>query len=186
MESPRTKSPAGYSAEDAALADRLIAEKYDTLQDIARAKRRRANVGDTMRTCDLLHESWLRLDGKREWRSEEHFIRAATLAMRHVIIDYARRKLAAKRGGGAEHESYDNEATFPEFAETPDEVIVIGQLMERLEAINPRWMLIVDARYFAGMTEEETADALALSPRTVRRDWKAARTWMGKQMGVSA
>ncbi|MEL7188060.1 MAG: ECF-type sigma factor [Pseudomonadota bacterium] len=176
---------ASYNDNDRALAERIIAENYDTLIDIARAKRRRADLGDTLQTSDLLHECWLKLDGKRQWNSEEHFIRAAVLAMRHVIIDHLRRRKADKRGGGSKAETLDEERAFPEFSETPEQLLQIGQMMEKLEASNPRWMRIVDARYFAGMTEDEAAGALNISARTVRREWRNAREWIGEQLGVA-
>lgn len=177
----------GYTPEDANLAQRLVAENYETLLAIARSKRRRAGIGETLRTTDLLHESYLKLDGASEWRSEEHFIRAATLAMRHVIVDYARRKLSDKRGGGGAIESFDEERdSLPEFSESPEDLLAINALMAQLADANPRWMRVVDARYFAGMTEDEAAHNLSVSPRTVRRDWKAARGWIAQRMGVAA
>ena len=183
---PNEKPIPAYSEADFALADRLLEENYDRLMDIARSKRRRANVGETLRTIDLLHECWLKLDGKTEWRGEEHFIRAATLAMRHVIIDYVRRKQADKRGGSAATEPLEEQWMLPEFSESPEQLLQIGDMMTRLESVNPRWMRVVDARYFAGMTEEEAAASLSVSARTVRREWQSAREWIGKQMGVVA
>ena len=163
----------------------MVSEHYELLVTIARAKRRRAGFGATMSTSDILHESYLKLDGSPGWRSSEHFIRAATLAMRHVIVDHARRKLSQKRGGGAVHLEIDEaEGLLPEFGETPEEIVAIAELLKKLEATNPRWMRIVDARYFSGMTETETADALGLSDRTVRRDWQEVRAWIAEQMGI--
>lgn len=177
---------APYSEQDRSLAAALVEQHYDRLTEIARSKRLRAGVGDTMRTTDLLHDSWLRLEKGDGWQSDEHFIRAATLAMRHAIIDYARRKQAEKRGNGQRAETLDPDMVLDGFSETPEQVVAIGQLMERLEAANPRWMRIVDARYFAGMTEDETAEVMRLSTRTVRREWQAARSWIGRQLGVVA
>lgn len=175
----------GYSPEETALAEQLVVENYETLVQIARAKRRRAQLGDTLLTTDLLHESYLKLNGQRLWRSSQHFICAATLAMRHVIVDHARAKLSQKRGQGAVHVSLeDSEHLMPEFSERPEEILAIAELLERLARENPRWVRIIDSRYFGGMTEAETAVVLSLSERTVRRDWRQARAWLAAQLGV--
>ena len=179
------ENPLGYSGAECEIADRLVRENYGLLVEIARAKRRRARFSDTMCTTDILHESYLKLDGKAGWRSTEHFIRSAALAMRHVIVDHARRRLAAKRGGGQHPLPLDEADPFlPEFNETPEEILAIADVLQQLETHNPRWMRIVDARYFSGMTEEETARMLNLNARTIRRDWQAARAWIYSQLEV--
>ncbi len=175
-----------YSEDEVRTATQLVEENYDLLARMARAKRRRANMSDTMSTIDILHESFLKLNGQVLWHSSEHFVRSAALAMRHVIIDHARRRMAQKRGSGAVRLNYeDMENLMPEYSESPEDIVAIARLLEKLETLNPRWMRIVDARYFAGMTETETAQMLALSERTVRRDWKEAREWIAQQLGVT-
>ena len=163
------------------LAAQLVTENYDRLIRIARQRRRRAGVGDTLRTEDIVHESFRKLDGDQHFVDSDHFMHAATLAMRHIIVDYARKKLAAKRGGGQGHAETDVDG-LPEYSESPEELAAIGDLLERLEQENPRWMRIVDARYFAGFTETETAALLGVSDRTVRRDWTDARAWLAERM----
>ena len=168
-------------------AEALIADHYDALIRIARAKRRRTGLGDTVSTVDLLHEAYVRIGGKTLFADGNHFIRAVNLAMRHVIIDHARRKLADKRGGGQGMVTLDERTPIlPEFSETTEELVGIGQLLRALEACNPRWLQVVDARYFGGMTEDETANVLGISPRTVRRDWTDARQWLAQRMGLAA
>lgn len=175
-----------YSTDEKSVADKLISEHYDLLMRVARTKRRRMNVNDTLSTTDILHETYFKLSDKSNWVSSEHFVRCAALAMRCVIVDYARKKLTIKRGNGAVKISIeDSDALLPEFSETPEEIVGISRLLEKLSTKNPRWMRVVDARYFSGMTENETAEALGMSPRTVRRDWQAARDWMGQQLQVS-
>lgn len=175
-----------YSTDEKSVADKLISEHYDLLMRVARTKRRRMNVNDTLSTTDILHETYFKLSDKSNWVSSEHFVRCAALAMRCVIVDYARKKLTNKRGNGAVKISIeDSDALLPEFSETPEEIVGISRLLEKLSTKNPRWMRVVDARYFSGMTENETAEALGMSPRTVRRDWQAARDWMGQQLQVS-
>jgi len=175
----------GYSTEEKALADDLISQHYDELMKIARARRRRSVKSDTLGTVDVLHDSFMKLDRTRTWSSREHFINAAALAIRHVIIDHARRKKALKRGEGISPITYDGDSVLlPEFWETSEQMIQISHLMEKLQLENPRWMRIVDARYFCGFTEAETARILNMSERTVRREWQYARAWMANKMGV--
>lgn len=172
-----------YGAREKDLAARLVSEHYDTLVRIARAKRRRSNLGSTYSTTDLLHEAFARLGGRDDYTSAPHFIRACILAMRHVIIDNARRKLCEKRGAGTVAIPIEDAAGWlPEFSETPEELVEIADLLAKLEEANPRWLRVVDARYFAGMTEAEAAATLGLSERTVRRDWRDARDWLAERM----
>ncbi len=173
-----------YGASERNLASALIEKHYEELILLARRRRRRANVGETMRTEDIVHESFLKLGQDSSWDSDKHFLCAASLAVRHVIVDYARSKLTAKR----DRQRIDNEADvemLPEYSESPEELVAIGNLMEQLEEANPRWAKIVDARYFAGMTEGETADMLDVSDRTVRRDWTDARAWLAERVGAA-
>jgi RNA polymerase sigma factor (TIGR02999 family) len=129
----------------------------------------------------------VRIGGETLFDDGAHFIRAVNLAMRHVIIDHARRKLADKRGGGANAVTLDDRSgLLPEFSETPEELVGIAQLLRALEACNPRWLKVVDARYFGGMTEDETASVLGVSARTVRRDWTEARQWLAERIGLAA
>lgn len=172
-----------YSEKERELASELFQDNYDDLVVIARARRRRSNRDQTLSTIDILHESFIRLNKTKRWESREHFINATALAIRHVIIDYARRKKAAKRNGVKV--SNDTEL-LPEYWESSEQIIQISELMEKLNTQNSRWMRIVDARYFCGFTEDETAEILKLSPRTVRRDWHSARAWMAEKMDVTA
>jgi len=173
---------ANYDETECDIASRLFAQHYDALARLARGRRRRSNVADTMMTEDILHESFLKLGQDKTWKDDKHFLCAASLAIRHVIVDHARRKLTAKR----QHERVDDpEAAeqIEEYGESPEELVAIGELMTQLESARPRWARIVDARYFAGMTEEETAEMLEVSDRTVRRDWTDARAWLAERVG---
>lgn len=183
MPSDEARAPDAYQPEEREIADGLVSEAYDALLRIARAKRRRAGFSDTMLTEDVLHESFLKLSGKTAWRSQEHFLRTASLAMRQVIVDHARKQLSIKRGAGQSAVPLEEADGFlPEFAERPEEIVILNDLLTQLEGENPRWLRVVDARYFAGMTEAETAAVLGLSERTVRRDWQAARDWLAQKM----
>ncbi len=183
MDAAITHGAGAYSASCQENADRLFAENYDLLLRIARARRRRARLSDTMSTSDILHESFLKLNGQPAWRSTDHFRRTVSLAMRQVIIDHARKKLSQKRGGAWRRAPIEAaETLFPEFSETPEQIVMISSLLERLAAKNADWLQIVDARYFAGLTEDETAEMLGLSTRTVRRRWAAARAWIADML----
>lgn len=172
-----------YDEDEQSLARQLFQENYDELVVIARARRRRSNRNQTLSTIDILHESFIRLNKSRTWETRDHFVNAAALAIRNVIIDYARRKNASKRSNCAKSVSRPEEAgLMPEFWETSEQIVQISHLMDKLKTQNSRWMRVVDARYFCGFTEDETAGILKLSPRTVRRDWQDARAWMADKM----
>lgn len=169
---------------DKTQADALVAVHYETLKKIARAKRRRAGGNQTMLTTDLLHESWIKLRNHGQWQSEQHFIRTAALAMRQVLINSLKAKLTQKRGEGAAHIPYDDiKDCLPEFKESPEQILMINDLLERLGAVKPRFAELVDLRFFSGFTESETASILGVTDRTVRRDWKMAKTWLSVEMG---
>lgn len=174
---------AGYTDEEKAIASEFVKNSYEVLMALARKSRRRANFNDTMMTDDILHEAYLKLSGKTVWQSQEQYIRTANLAIRQVIVDHARKKMALKRGGMQGNlPDQEGESVLPEYNETPEQIIVLNDLLERLELKQPRLSVIVDARYFAAMTESETATALGLSERTVRRDWQLAKTWLAGKM----
>lgn len=171
-----------FKARETADVDALVTEHYDTLKEIARAKRRRAHAGMTMLTTDLLHESWLKLRKQKAWNDEAHFVNTAALAMRQVLVNYARSKLTDKRHApnGELREGLDD--ILPEFREGPEEIVAISDLLDKLAKANHRMARVTILRYFAGFTEEETAKALNITSRTVRRDWTMARAWLGAQM----
>lgn len=173
-----------YATIEVEKAADLFARHYDELLDIARRKRRRTGQGDSLLTVDLVHASFIRLTGG-EWQNDKHFLAAVTLAIRHTIIDHARSKLSRMRGAGDLRTFDEGAALLPEYNETPEEILMIADLLEAMAATRPHWQRIVDARYFFGLTEEETASALGLSVRTVRREWKAARQWLGEQLKVN-
>ena len=175
-----------YDAGEQRIAVELFEQHYDTLKSVARERRRRMGASDSLRTVELLHEAFLKMEGRdKSYQDAQHFLRSAALAMRHVIVDHARRKLAQRRGSGVAPVEYEEE-TMGEFGETPEQIVAISDLLDTLGAENPRWLRIVDARYFAGLTEVETADMLGVSDRTVRRDWVAARAWLAERLDVAA
>ncbi len=178
------KEETGFTRpRDKAQADALVEVHYETLKKIARAKRRRVGGNQTMQTTDLLHESWLKLRNHGKWHSEQHFMCTAALAMRQVLINSLKAKLTQKRGEGATHVPYEDiKDCLPEFNETPEQILIINDLLERLGAVKPRFAELVNLRFFSGFTESETAGILGVTDRTVRRDWKMAKTWLSVEM----
>lgn len=174
-----------YSAPEATVAARLVGEHYDLLIRIVRSKRRRAGwAGEIWHANDFMYEGFARLKRRDDFASGPHFLRACILDMRHVVIDYARRRARDKLGAHIAHVPLDEvESWLSESSETPEELVAIAALLDELERINPLWLSMVDARYFGGITETEAALALGMSKRTVRRDWHDACHWLATRLG---
>jgi RNA polymerase sigma factor (TIGR02999 family) len=168
------------SASVRALADDLVPIFYDELRRVAQRERARVGAGETLQTTVLVNETYLKLRGARGWNDEAHFLRAAALAMRHVLVNQAESWRAAKRGAGAIHLPLTAAAEIPE--PQADSVIEINEALERLASQSPRLAQVVECRYFAGFDEPTTAKALNISERTVRRDWTLARAWLQREL----
>lgn len=163
--------------------DRLIPPIYDELKRMAHAQLAREGGPRTLQTTALVHEAWLKLvDGSRVGRrGRAYFFGAAARAMRQVLVDHARRAGALKRGGDRVVETLDEGAgRVDAFAA---ELLDLHRALERLEAIGPRQARVVECRYFGGLSVEETAEALEVSPRTVKSDWAMARAWLYRELG---
>jgi RNA polymerase sigma factor (TIGR02999 family) len=181
MSGESEKDPQGSGAVDRADTDRLIPQVYQQLKAIARRERVRLSGGETLATTALIHETWLRLAEANGFESRAHFLRTAAIAMRQILIDRVRAQLAAKRGAGAEKVALEE---IPDFVvEDEGTVLAVHDALERLAAVNPRLVRIVECRFFAGYSESETGEALGISERTVQRDWAMARAWLRKEMG---
>jgi RNA polymerase sigma factor (TIGR02999 family) len=166
-----------------ALADELVPLFYDELRRIARRVRAKVGGGATLQTTALVHETYFKLRSARGWSDDLHFLNAAALAMRHVLVNHATAGVTAKRGSGARHLSL----TAAEQMGTDDEEMVVNlnEALVRLAEQSPRLAQIVECRYFGGYSEEVTARALQISERTVRRDWALARAWLHRELQVS-
>jgi RNA polymerase sigma factor (TIGR02999 family) len=163
--------------------DRLLPIVYDELRSLARAQLRNENPGHTLGATALVHEAYIRLSKRSEIApgDRSHFFAIAAQAMRRVLIDHARIRGAQKRGSGKVALSLDNAGALL----TDDgsgELLIIDEALERLAAANPRAAQVVERRFFAGLTLDETADSLALSKKTVQRDWTLARAWLQKEI----
>jgi len=167
---------------DPAALDRLYPVVYERLQQIAHAHLRGAPAGHTLSTTALVHEAYVKLvDAERiEWQDRAHFLALSSRAMRHILIDYARRHSAAKRGGDLRRVALDAEqVAVTERAET---LVVLDEALSRLAGFNARMAEVVEHRFFGGLTEEETARMLGVTDRTVRRDWIKARGWLQQEL----
>ena len=159
--------------------DARFREVYAELHRIARRHRARWNGNDTLNTTAIVHEAYLKMSGGG-YASRAHFLAVAAKAMRHVLIGYAERQGAQKRGGGERPLPLDEARLVPE--DRTEEVAALGEALRRLEAVDPRAARVVECRFFAGLSIEETAAALDVSERTVTRDWSTARAWLYGQL----
>jgi RNA polymerase sigma-70 factor (ECF subfamily) len=163
---------------DADAVERLVALAYDTLHRLAELHLRRERPDHTLSPTALVHEAWLRLvdQTRADLRDRAHFFAVASRAMRRVLVDHARRGLALKRSPVAAAPTLDLAgASADEWAVT---MIALDDALGRLVAVEPRLAQIVELRFFGGLTEEESAEALGISARTVHRDWLRARAWL--------
>ena len=168
---------------------RLFAMVYDKLREIARIQRRRQPSTETLNTTALVHEAYIKLFGSqsRDFNDRAHFMAVAATAMRQILISHARRNAAAKRGGGQAPATFEEveraletEASFA--APTADAVLALDRALEQLHQHSQRQAQIVECRFFGGMSIEDTAVALGVSPATVKRDWSIAQAWLHREI----
>jgi RNA polymerase sigma factor (TIGR02999 family) len=158
---------------------------YEELKRIARRHRRDVGAGSTMCTTEVVHEAFLKLAGPdSSWEGRAHFFGAASRAMRQVLVDFARKRQAIKRGGDVEMVSLSNAAD--SIALELDEILELDAALNKLDLANPRLRQIVELRYFGGLPEAEIAELLGISVRTVARDWTKARLFLLREMEPSS
>jgi RNA polymerase sigma factor (TIGR02999 family) len=163
-----------------ALADELMPMFYADLKGMARRERRRVNAGATLQTTALVNEAYLKLRATPGWNDDVHFLRAAALAMRHALVNHAVARLAAKRGDGAIALSLDDALDLA--VEEDAALVTLNEALGMLSRTSLRLAHVVECRYFAGYDDGETARALGISERTVRRDWTLARAWLHREL----
>jgi RNA polymerase sigma factor (TIGR02999 family) len=170
---------------DRSAEDLLWQLTYDELHRIARAHLRRESPNHTLSATSLVHEAYLRLvDQTRvNWQNRSHFFGVASQACRRVLVDHARQRLAQKRGGGAVAVTLNEQLALTE--DRTEEILAVNRALERLATVDERLCRLVEYRYFGGLSEEETAQALGLSTRTVRRDWAKAKGWLYQELRAS-
>ncbi len=167
---------------DAGAGAQLMPVVYDELRQLAHRQLRRERTDHTLNTTALVHEAYLKLvqQDAAGWRNRGHFFGIAVQAMRRILVDYARRRIADKRGGGLAPVSLD-EATI-KVEERAVELIALDEALTRLAGFDERAAKLVECRFFGGLSIDETADALGVSPATVKRDWAAARAWLYREL----
>jgi RNA polymerase sigma factor (TIGR02999 family) len=201
MQQPVTQLLAQWRDGDERAFAELSALMYEELRQLAQRHLRRERSDHTIQKTALVNEAFVRLVGQQsvDWQSRAHFIGLASKLMRRVLVDYARARLADKRGGGAGVLSLD-EIAAPQADDAPDttptalqhldahtqeEVSAIDQALQRLEQLDARQAQIVEMRYFGGLTVEQTAEAIGISAATVKREWTLARAWLRRELGKS-
>jgi RNA polymerase sigma factor (TIGR02999 family) len=162
--------------------DRLFPLVYEELRRIARRALRRERTGHTLATTGLVHEAYLRLVGQArlEYQDRAHFFGIAARAMRQILVDYARRHRAAKRGGAQRVVTLDEGALALE--DRAEALLALDEALTDLESVDARLGQIVQCRFFGGLTEDETAEVVGVTARTVRRDWLKAKGWLHQQL----
>jgi len=172
---------AEWAAQDPTARDRLVPIVYDELRRLARHYMRGERVNHTLQTTALVNEVYLRLTGINglQWRDRAHFFAMAGTLMRRVLVDYARRGGRAKRGAGVSIISLDDQAVS---SEPSVDIMALDRALDQLAAVDPQQSRIVELRFFAGLSIEETAEALGISPATVKRDWSTAKLWLHHEL----
>jgi RNA polymerase sigma factor (TIGR02999 family) len=171
-----------WSNGDQAALDRLMPLVYDELRQMARQYMSHQRAGHTLQTTALIHEAFIRLVDQKEkhFENRAHFFAVAAQAMRHILVDYARTRSRAKRGGEARVVSLEEAAIVSE--ERAAELVALDDALDALNAFDPRKSRVVEMRYFGGLSVEETAGVLKVSPDTVMRDWRLAKTWLLREL----
>lgn len=173
---------------DSAALEACFPLVYEELRAIARRQRRAWQGNSTLNTTALLHEAYLKIvnQARPGVASRDHFLAVAATAMRHILCSYARDQKRQKRGGGASLVSLSHLEHFAGSSgssdDSADQLSQLGDALNKLSRINARYAKVVECRFFAGLSVEETAAALDLSPATVKRDWSFARAWLMREM----
>lgn len=176
-----TRLLAELQAGDADAGDRLARAVYREIHVLAESALRREAPGHTLQPTEIVHETFMRLIGQRhvEWKSRAHFYGVASQAIRRILVDHARRRRAAKRDHGI-RVTLDESA--PARSTEPIDLLVVEEVLEKLAAMDPRQASVVEMRFFGDLEIEEIAEALGVSPATVKRDWTFARAFLRREL----
>ena len=167
---------------DEGAREALIPLVYDELRRLARRHLRAERPDHTLQSAALVHEAYLRLirQDQPQWQNRAHFFGVAAQLMRHILVDHARSRSAAKRGAGAPRLTLDADIALPQEREV--DVVVLDDALKQLAALDPQASRVVELRFFGGLSIEETSVALGVSPATVKREWATARAWLQREM----
>jgi len=172
----------GYGRGDKEVLDKLMPIVYNELRQQAARYLRREQAGHTLQTTALIHEAYVRLVDQRnvQWQNRAHFFGIAAQMMRRILVDHARTKKRAKRGGSDVKVSLAD-ATIP-VQEQDLDVVALDEALTRLAEIDQQQSRVVELRFFSGLTVEETAEVMGISPATVKRDWSMAKAWLHREL----
>lgn len=184
VDSDVTRILADLSAGERSAAERLLPLVYDELRALASTFFRQRQPNQTLQPTALVHEAFVKLVGSanQNWTSKKHFFGVAAMAMRQLLTDRARRVAAEKRGGGVERVTLAEDAT-PVTDGPAVDIVALDEALARLSQLDSRQARIVELRFLAGLSVEETADVLDVSPRTVKLDWQMARSFLRRELG---
>ncbi len=167
---------------DQGAREALIPLVYNELRRLARLHLRRERPDHTLQSAALVHEAYLRLirQDHPQWQNRAHFFGVAAQLMRHILVDHARNRAAAKRGAGAPRLSLDEEVALPQARDV--DIVALDDALNQLAALDPQQSRVVELRFFGGLSIEETSVVLGISPATVKREWATARAWLQREM----
>ena len=171
-----------WSKGDQVALEQLMPLVYEQLRQMAHRHMRQQHSGHTFQTTELIHEAYLKLARQEEqnWQNRAHFFGVASKAMRHILVDYARSKQSQKRGGQQERVSLSDATAVS--GDQAKETIALDDALKTLAEMDERKSQIVEMKYFGGITNDEIAEVLKVSPETVKRDWRFARTWLLREL----
>jgi RNA polymerase sigma factor (TIGR02999 family) len=167
---------------DEGAREELIPLVYDELRRLARRHLRRERPDHTLQSAALVHEAYLRLvrQDQPQWQNRAHFFGVAAQLMRHILVDHARNRAAAKRGAGAQRLTLNTDVALPQ--ERGLDLVSLDEALNELAALDPQQSRVVELRFFGGLSIEETSVVLGISPATVKREWATARAWLRREM----
>lgn len=171
-----------YSNGNELVLGKILPLVYDELRIISSKYLRDEYRNHTFQTTELVHEAYLKLIGSQQisWESRAHFFGIAARTMRQILVDYARKRKAKKRGDGGRKVSMEEPPTVCQ--ESNEQILALDEALKKLEIVEERSSRIVELRYFSGLTIEETAEVLQISPATVKRDWSFAKAWLYREI----
>ena len=178
-----------WSQGDASALERLTALLYEELRRVAHAYMRRERAGHTFQTTALVNEAYLRLVDVKNvtWQDRAHFLATAARVMRRILVDAARTRASVKRGGHMERVDHATAIDFDQFPavrlDRASELCALDDALHTLLQMDPRRAEVIELRFFGGLSVEEAAEVLNVSPQTVLRDWKIARAWLARELG---
>ena len=168
-----------WQAGKASAAEELVPLVYAELRRLAARRLSHERQHHTLQATALVNEAWLKLvDQRGAWQSRTHFFAIAAQAMRRILVDHARQRHAEKRGGEADHVPVDSVPTLLPSPMPDERLLALDEALTRLAALDPRQAAVVELRFFAGLSVEDTAEVLGVSGMTVKREWAAARAWL--------